>query len=316
MRKIAFVGVGSIAVRHIKNLAEIFIQRNEKFQIDVFRHIKREIEDTSAKVFVSNVYSEDELYDKQYDIIFITNPTALHFETIKKCVSYSKHMFIEKPVFDNCGENINNLNLQESSVYYVACPLRYTTVLQYIIENIDMNEVYSARAISTSYLPDWRPGTDYRNTYSAHKNLGGGVAVDLIHEWDYLTELFGMPRHVYYSGGKFSHLEIDSDDLAVYIGVYDKLLVELHLDYFGRSVERKLTLYMRDEVIEADIENSRITYLVSGKIIHLPEDRDEYQKRELLHFLDIVDGKCSNDNSVKHALDVLKIAKNYTMEVE
>ena len=179
-----------------------------------------------------------------------------------------------------------------------------------------MNEVYSARAISTSYLPDWRPGTDYRNTYSAHKNLGGGVAVDLIHEWDYLTELFGMPRHVYYSGGKFSHLEIDSDDLAVYIGVYDKLLVELHLDYFGRSVERKLTLYMRDEVIEADIENSRITYLVSGKIIHLPEDRDEYQKRELLHFLDIVDGKCSNDNSVKHALDVLKIAKNYTMEVE
>ena len=59
MRKIAFVGVGSIAVRHIKNLAEIFIQRNEKFQIDVFRQIKREIEDTSAKVFVSNVYSED-----------------------------------------------------------------------------------------------------------------------------------------------------------------------------------------------------------------------------------------------------------------
>ena len=62
---------------------------------------------------------------------------------------------------------------------------------QYVKNNVDLSKVYSARAISSSYLPDWRPGQDYRTTYSAHKDMGGGVSIDLIHEWDYLSWLFG-----------------------------------------------------------------------------------------------------------------------------
>ena len=57
--------------------------------------------------------------------------------------------------------------------------------------------VYSARVLCSSYLPGWRPGVDYRTVYSAHKDMGGGVTIDLIHEWDYLVELFGKPEKMY-----------------------------------------------------------------------------------------------------------------------
>lgn len=138
---------------------------------------------------------------------------------------------------------------------------------------------------------------------------GGGVAIDLIHEWDYLTYLFGKPEQVLYAGGKYSELEIDSDDLAVYIGMYSDKLVELHLDYFGKKTIRELVLFTSKDTIVADVANSKIIYLGEKKEIDLAEDRDCYQKKELEHFWDMIDGRCDNDNDIDNALDILKIAK-------
>lgn len=48
---------------------------------------------------------------------------------------------------------------------------------------------------------------------------------------------------------------------------------------------------------------------MGGVAIDLPEERTAYQKRELAHFLDIIERKCENDNSIANALEVLKIAR-------
>ena len=85
---------------------------------------------------------------------------------------------------------------------------------------------------------------DYRTVYSARKALGGGVTIDLIHEWDYLVELFGVPEKLYNFKGTYSELEIDSDDLSVYIAKYPTLLAEVHLDYFGRGYRRSIELFL------------------------------------------------------------------------
>lgn len=308
--RLAFWGLGSIAKRHIRNIDVILQQRQIKAEIDVYRHHVGEASEIKKELPISNVYARTDISDKQYDIFFITCPTAMHYEAIKFCSLHARHLFIEKPVFSEVDADMKGLNLKNNAVYYVACPLRYTSVIQYLKKNIEVNKAFSVRAISSSYLPDWRPGQDYRKTYSAHRALGGGVHIDLIHEWDYLTSLFGMPESVTYAGGKFSDLEIDSDDIAAYIGVYHNRLVELHLDYFGRKTIRECQLYFADETIKADIANGVVYFLKSGKKIELHEERDAYQKRELEHFLDIIDGKCKNDSTIQHAVDVLKIAKN------
>lgn len=305
-RKVCFIGLGSIATRHIKNLKDIF---GDKIEIDVLRSGNGKLLDDTLQSMIERVYYDYESLPKGYDVMFVTNPTRLHYETLQKVQEHAKHFFIEKPVFETGKEDTTALQLKKDSIYYVASPLRYTNVIQYLKENVDFNEVYSMRCISSSYLPDWRPGTDYRNTYSAKKELGGGVSIDLIHEWDYICYLVGQPDKVHSFIGRKSKLEIDSEDLAVYIAEYSDKFVELHLDYLGRKTIRKIELFTKDDSIEADLVEQKIVYRKENRIIDLSEDRDSYQKKELLHFFDIVEGKCLNDNTIERACKTLCITR-------
>lgn len=304
--KVCFIGLGSIAARHINNLKDIW---GDKVVVDVLRSGNGKVLDTVMENMISCVYYDYADLPTNYDIMFITNPTRLHYETLQKVQNHAKHFFIEKPVFETGKEDIGGLKLKKDSVYYVACPLRYTNVIQYLKENIDFSKVYSMRCISSSYLPDWRPGIDYRNTYSAKKELGGGVSIDLIHEWDYICYLVGPPERVHSFVGRKSALEIDSDDLAVYIAEYSDKFVELHLDYLGRKPIRKIELFTKDDSVEADLIEQKIIFRKENQIIDLNEDRDSYQKKELLHFFDIVNGECENDNAIERACSTLCITR-------
>lgn len=302
--KVCFVGIGSIAKRHIRNLLTVCGKRGIYLQIDAYR---RKISPAEG---VNAVYNEINDVPNDYDAVFITNPTDMHLESLIRFHDKGRHFFIEKPVVSlNQIEAAMNYQLRNDSVYYVAGPLRYNAVIQWIGNNVDPADVISVRSISSSYLPDWRPGQDYRETYSAHKNMGGGVSIDLIHEWDYLTFLFGWPERIHSFTGKKSSLEIDSDDYAIYIAEYPDKTAELHLDYFGRKTIREIELFTREETIIGDIANNRISFLKSGKSIDFKEERDDYQKRELEHFIDMILGKAPAENGYRHGISVLELTQ-------
>ena len=306
--KVCFVGIGSIAKRHIRNLSEICNERGINLQIDALRRSRSVGVDNLQQIRC--IYTSAEELPADYDVVFLTNPTEYHADMLLTLHDHAKHFFIEKPVASlNTVDILKEIPCREDSVYYVACPLRYTNVIQYLKQEINIENVNSVRCISSSYLPDWRPGQDYRETYSAHKDLGGGVAIDLIHEWDYITYLFGMPSVVKSFSGKVSKLEIDSDDYAIYIAKYDNMVAELHLDYFGRKSTRTVEIYLDEDTVVGNLIAGTITYLKSGKIINLPADRDIYQKRELGHFLDVIskNGNCSND--ISNAVKILKLTQ-------
>lgn len=307
--KIGIIGLGSIGTRHLNNIVTVLDKREVSYSIDLIRSgkgkaIKGDIGNHINEIF----YSYDDCPD-DYDVVFITNPTHLHFDTIKKFVTKTNHMFIEKPVFDVVNVPMEALQLKNNMVYYVACPLRYTSVLQYIKNEINLKNVYCARSICSSYLPEWRAGQDYRDTYSAHKDQGGGVSIDLIHELDYIFYIFGEPEEVFNLKGKFSNLEIDSDDLSLYVAKYTDKAVELHLDYFGRKTIREIQMFTDEDTIVGDIVNSEIRYLKSGKVISFKEERNDFQCKEIEHFFNIIEGKVSNDNDIYTALKTLRIAK-------
>lgn len=304
--KVLFVGVGSIARRHIRNLQIVLKERKIPYSFDAFR---RPVKDNLTEG-ISKIYHDICEVPNDYDAIFITNPTENHLETLEAFHDKGKHFFIEKPVVSMSKiEKAKRFNLRSDSVYYVACPLRYHTVIQYIKKNIKPEEVISVRSISSSYLPEWRPGQDYRKTYSAHREMGGGVSIDLIHEWDYLTYLFGWPEKLKRYIGKKSKLEIDSDDYAIYIAEYANMIAELHLDYFGRKTIREIELFTNKDTIIGDIANNKIRFLLSGKEITFHEERDDYQKRELQHFIDMILRVCETEDGYHHGIHVLELTQ-------
>jgi len=307
--KVAIIGLGSIGNRHLLNIVSVLTERDKTFTVDLIRSgISKDL-DTKVYQYINKIYNSYDSAPDDYDVIFVTNPTHLHFKTIEYFLSKTKHMFIEKPVFDSVDVSLELLNIKDDSIYYVACPLRYTDVIQYLKYQCNLKNVYSVRVICSSYLPEWRPKQDYRNTYSAHKEQGGGVSIDLIHEWDYITYLFGQPQQILNIKGKFSNLEINSDDLSLYIARYIDMAVELHLDYFGRKTIREIQIFTDEDTIIGDLTNSEIRYLKSGKVISFKEQRNDFQRKEIMHFFDITDGRAINDNDIATAIRTLQIAK-------
>ena len=137
--------------------------------------------------------------------------------------------------------------------------------------------------------------------------LGGGVTIDLIHEWDYLVDLFGVPQQLYNFKGTYSDLEIDSDDLSVYIAKYPTLLAEVHLDYFGRGYRRSIELFCRDGSYLADFGAGTLT-LPDGTVQHYEEDVNRRYEREIEYFTDYALGdEQQSCNPPALALDVLKL---------
>lgn len=303
--KVCFVGVGSIAKRHIKNLKQICNFRGILLQIDAYRHLQ-----TDAINGVDHIYTSISDVPNDYDIVFITNPTEYHLNALENFHNKGHHFFIEKPVVSvHQLKQVKEFKCRHDSIYYVACPLRYNAVIQYIKNNIIPTDVISVRSISSSYLPEWRPGQDYRKTYSAHKALGGGVSIDLIHEWDYLTYLFGWPSSIHSLIGKKSNLEIDSDDFAIYIAAYPDKTVELHLDYFGRKTIRQIELFTKDSTIIGDLANNRVINLVTGEEINYNEKRDSFQIKELEFFLDLISGNAKAADHFNHAIKILALSQ-------
>ncbi len=303
--KICFVGIGSIAKRHIFNIKN-YLNEDYPCQIDAYRSSNSLLDENISK-YITNEYNDYDDVPKDYDAIFITNPTRFHFDTLKLFKDNSDNFFIEKPIVDSKDINMDFEEFK-SKTCYVACPLRHGNVIRYLKDNLDLDKVNSVRSICSTYLPEWHPDEDYRNSYSAKKELGGGVSIDLIHEWDYLTYLFGMPREVYRILDKVSNLEIDTEDISIYIAKYEEMLLELHLDYFGRSPIRELMIFKDDETIIGDIFNNKIINKNTGEIIDFNEKRNDYQVEELKYFFSLINNNAKNINDIDNALSVMRLA--------
>ena len=302
--KVLFVGLGSIATKHIKDLASIAIQQNTECDITVLR---RTVGELSEDLVSYNIKQITELDSSVYDVAFITNPTNLHFQILKQLKGKTKFYFIEKPIFESCNYNWKILGINEKNAY-VACPMRHSEVYKKLKDIINTDKIFSARIICSSYLPEWRPNIDYRNNYSAIKSLGGGVTLDLIHEIDYMVGLFGLPNKVFNIHGKYSNLEIDSDDLSVYIAQYKNLLCEVHLDYFGRKYQRKCELYTADGTYIADFKENSINQ-PDGTVLNYNNGTKTNLYEEMEYFVNFILGRTTeNINSPEHGFEVLKIA--------
>jgi predicted dehydrogenase len=101
----------------------------------------------------------------------------------------------------------------------------------------------SARAHWGEYLPDWHPWEDYRKSYSARADLGGGVVNTLSHPLDYLHWLMGGVDEVAALTSRQSDLGLEVEDTAEILLHYRSgALGTVHLDYVQRPPRHLLEI--------------------------------------------------------------------------
>lgn len=304
-----FVGYGSIAKKHLNNLISLHESNTGTFIIDIYRDSESKAVDDNHIIYVDKIFNIPPASNTNYQAIFITNPTSRHYDSLKKVIDLSDNFFIEKPVFDNVFYDVSFLENYPKKNIYVACPLRHSLIYKELKLYCDANMPHSIQVVCSSDLRLWRTNRDYRETYSAHQSMGGGVDLDLIHEWDYVIDLLGLPQKVKSLKSKVSTLDIDSYDIALYIAKFNETLVEIHLDYFGRAPLR----YAR----VLDAKGTQVFDFLRGTINNETSNRnqliienDNFHLRELQYFLSMINNsKIENVNSLEVAIKTLSIAK-------
>ena len=302
--KVLFVGLGSIGKRHLDDLIDILSERGEEFIADRVSHSDTPLPDKLAAVIRNTYHSFSEVTDR-YDCTFICNPTSLHGEAIKALIGCSDNMYIEKPMFESLDPEYEAIPWG-NGIYHVACPLRFHPVIRRMYDLSKENRIVSFRALCSSYLPGWRPGSDYKQSYSARKDLGGGVRLDLIHEIDYIHWMFGSPDEALCRYGTYGGLGIETEDTADYILKWQGMTGTVHLDYLGDPTRRSLEFITdKGELIFGDIVAGTVMYSDTIEILKPTED---IRRTEMRYFVRLLAGEESPMNDQHDGWDSLKIS--------
>lgn len=300
--KVLIIGLGSIAKKHVDAIRKL-----DEFA--EFFALRSSLNTKSDVVGVTDIYSLNDLKIADLDFIIISNPTSEHFSTIKLFSEFNIPLFIEKPLFSQVSQETQFLVEQIESKdisTYVACNLRFLECLQQLKEIIKGKIVNEVNVYCGSYLPDWRPRVDFRTIYSANKEMGGGVHIDLIHELDYVYWLFGKPLKSQSFFSNNSSLDITAYDYANYLWTYEKFSASIVLNYYRRDVKRTIEIVTDQGSYNVDLLKNSIE--LNGNIIFISDNKiiDTYSK-QIDFFLENVVKKGEKFNTIAEANIILKL---------
>lgn len=186
------------------------------------------------------------------EYVVVANRTSEHAATLENLArhGFNGWVLVEKPLFDRMLEP----PYAGFKGLFVGYNLRFDPVLRALRERMADARAVSAYVYVGQYLPHWRPGTDYRQSYSASRKEGGGVLRDLSHELDYVQWLFGRWRRLAAIGGHLSSLEITSDDvMSILMNCQRCDVLSLSLNYLDTTHQRNLTVNLDGHTLVADL---------------------------------------------------------------
>ena len=239
--EVLVIGYGSIGKRHVKNLLSLKIKP----------FILTSFPDEREDVFFVN--SLDEVNKITHTII--ATPTAQHLSDFIEVTNKTdcKKILIEKPIESSFqkSQKLMEIALNKKIDVNIGYNMRFLEVFTIISKDLEKQKhlIRLVKIYAGQYLPEWRPSRDYRKTYSAHKNLGGGVELDLSHELDYMLWLFGTPiNNLFIWEDNLSKIDINSTDFFKGLYKYPNFIVDIELDYF-RKKNRGLEIIGENENI-------------------------------------------------------------------
>ncbi len=305
-------GLGSIGRRHLRNLLALG-QRD----IVLYRTFQSTLPDDDLADFPTVTRLEDGLAMKP-DAVIVANPTALHMEVAVPAAEAGCAILLEKPIAHTleAARPLQEAVRRTGARVLVGFQFRFHPTLRrvktWLAEGRIGRPLYF-RAHWGEYLPDWHPWEDYRQSYAARADLGGGVIRTLSHPLDYARYLLGDGEVVWALADHISDLELQGVEDLGEIGLRfaNGAVGAVHVDYFQRPPAHWVEILGTEGTIAWNYYTGKVVWKPArgqGEEVALPEgwERNHMFLEEMRHFLDVVQGQAEPICTLEDGLENMR----------
>jgi predicted dehydrogenase len=311
--RVAVLGCGSIGRRHAANLREL--GTGAVLAYDPQPAALRAAAETGA----ATTESLERVWAFRPDAVIVAAPTDQHVSLALEAARRGCHLLIEKPL----AHELNGIDTlvrkaqERGLVTLVACNMRFhpgPAAIQRLLDVGAIGRVIAARLQTGSYLPRWRPGQDYRASYSASATSGGAV-LDCIHEIDLALWYFGPASLCGSAIVPAQTLGLATDGVAELLLRHSSgVLCSVHLNFVQRDYRRGCQVIGSEGTLYWDFVEGRVTrYGPDGALAETIAQPIAWQTNdmylaELEHFLDAASRRTPTMNPLDHGIAALELA--------
>jgi predicted dehydrogenase len=312
--KFLISGLGSIGRRHLRNLLALGEQ-----DIILHRTHRSTLPDDELAPFPVETDLVSALRH-QPDAVIVANPTALHLAVAIPAAQAGCHLLIEKPLshsWEGVDELRNAVQIGGGQVL-VAYQFRFHPGLRRIAVLLGEKAIgrpLSARVHWGEYLPNWHPWEDYRQSYSARADLGGGVVLTLSHTLDYAAWLLGNVQSLWAFGGHIGDLEVQVEDTAEIAMRFESgLLASIHMNYNQQPPRHSLEIVGTEGTLRWDNADGAVhlyrAQAQDWEIFPVPDgfERNHMFVDQMRHFIALARGESQPVCSLEDGLRALRLS--------
>lgn len=315
--RVSLAGCGSIGRRHLANLRKLTAHcPAEIFIYDVSLAASHAV---SHEFDATPVPHLDALWDVRPDIALICTPSHLHTACALAAAHAGAALFIEKPVAHSLAglKELTALAEALNLISLVGCNMRFhpgpAQIQRWLIQGA-IGDLQSARLHTGSYLPNWRPQQDYRESYSASCEHGGAI-LDCIHEIDLALWMLG-PAHLHAALVRpAAALGLHTDGLAEILLAHETgTISSLHLNFLQRNYARHIEIIGDTGTLTWNYQSGETShYGPDGQRVHTHCQEPDWQpnkmyEAELAYFLGCLQCGEQTFNPISNAIATLRLA--------
>lgn len=229
--RVAVLGQGSAGRRHAEDLAAAGCQ--------VLSYDPQQVHDgsTSAAEAIAGA-----------DAVVVASPSSVHAAQALLALESERPVLVEKPLATTEADALQVVAVAgaRTAPCGVAMNLRFhpgALALRDLVSGGAVGDVLYGAASFGYDLRRWRPQTDYRRSYSARADLGGGIVLDAIHELDLVLWILGPVASVVAETGVTEVLQADVEHLAAAVlRMRSGALVTVDVNFVEASYRRRMLI--------------------------------------------------------------------------
>lgn len=315
------VGLGSVGQRHARNLKALrpdielicWRQRNQpgaRTETGAWDGAA----DPAAALGATVVPTLDAAIVARPDVAFICTPSSQHVAEALRLASAGCHLFIEKPLSHTLAgiARLQAIATERALIVAIGSQWRFHPCVEYlrsILWSAQYGPVVRAEIDFSEYLPDWHPWEDYRQSYAARAELGGGVVLSQIHDYDLVHWLFGAPRSVMASGGTLGELGVDVEDTVSAQLDCAAAKVFVRQTFAERERRRRIIVTTAEAKITCDLVANRVGVEPQGGGLELVDhDRNDEFRAVTQDFISAVEQRGTPRTALAEGMAVLRTA--------